>query len=138
MYIPYAYAYPVVVEPEPEVAEEPGYEQEPPALTVFEHRPRMAPSATARAETAPPSYESEQPQAAPSKPEVRDELPILLIYRDGHRREVKNYAIVGHTLYDLGMFVAQKIPLDELDLKATVKTNEDRGVEFSLPAGITP
>ena len=38
----------------------------------------------------------------------------------------------------IGTFVAQKIPLADLNLKATLKANDDRGVEFSLPAGLAP
>jgi len=60
----------------------------------------------------------------------------VLVYKDGHEAEVSNYAIMGSTLYNLGTFVAQKIPLEQLDLKATVKANEDRGVEFSVPASV--
>ena len=48
----------------------------------------------------------------------------------------QNYAIVGPTLYDLGTFVAHKIPLAELNLKATIQANDDRGVEFSVPAWV--
>ena len=63
-------------------------------------------------------------------------IPVVLVYKDGHQQEVKNYAIVGQTLYDLGTFVAHKIPLASLNLEATVKANEDRGVEFTLPSSV--
>lgn len=59
----------------------------------------------------------------------------VLVFLDGHQQEVRNYAIVGQTLYDLGTFVAHKIPLAELNLRETVKVNEDRGLEFRLPSG---
>jgi hypothetical protein len=49
---------------------------------------------------------------------------------------VMNYAIVGTTLYDLSEARTKKVALAELDLPATVKQNDDRGVEFRLPAGV--
>jgi hypothetical protein len=58
----------------------------------------------------------------------------VLIFKDGHQVEVANYAIVGATLYDLSGGRSKKIQLAELDLPATVKENDQRGVEFQLPA----
>jgi hypothetical protein len=63
---------------------------------------------------------------------------IVLIYKDGHQRELQNYAIMGNYVYDIGTFVAQKIALADLNLKATLKANDERGVDFSLPASVTP
>lgn len=59
--------------------------------------------------------------------------PTVLVFRDGHHQEVTNYAIMGQTLY---IFDArtQKIGLGDLDVSATVALNDDRGVEFHLPA----
>jgi hypothetical protein len=48
--------------------------------------------------------------------------------------ETQNYAIVGNTLWlmaDNGHM--QKVPLSELDREATLKSNEDRGVDFRVP-----
>jgi hypothetical protein len=50
--------------------------------------------------------------------------------------EIVNYAIVGGTLYDLSEGRTKKVELAELDLPATVKQNDDRGVNFQLPAGL--
>jgi hypothetical protein len=58
----------------------------------------------------------------------------VLIFKDGHQLQVENYAIVGSTLYDLTDGRKRKIALDDLDLTATSKQNEDRGVDFQLPA----
>jgi len=69
---------------------------------------------------------------------VEEQPPILLVYKDGREQEVKNYAIVGDTLYDLQTFVAHKIKLADLDLKQTIEKNERRGVEFMLPAKYRP
>jgi hypothetical protein len=112
---------------------------EPPALTVFERRPTVA---TPRPEAAPVNesrvYHPAPNQATPPSPEERTAPAIVLIYKDGHQREVQNYAIMGNYLYDIGGFVAQKIPLADLDLKATLKANDERGTDFTLPAGVTP
>ena len=57
----------------------------------------------------------------------------MLIFRDGHKGEVHDYAIVGSTLYDIGENTTKKIALNDLDLDATTKANDDRGVSFQLP-----
>ena len=73
-----------------------------------------------------------QPKATPEP--VANQPNTVLIFKDGHQREIENYAIVGSTLYDLSDGRSKKIQLSELDLPATVKQNDDRGVEFQLPA----
>jgi len=58
----------------------------------------------------------------------------VLVFRDQHRQEIMNYAISGGTLWVLNDHVAaKKIPLNELDLAATAKANDERGVEFQVP-----
>ncbi len=59
--------------------------------------------------------------------------PTVLVYRDGHQLEVRNYAIVGDTLYDIGGSTAKKIKLADLDLEKTAQVNDQRGVDFQLP-----
>jgi hypothetical protein len=56
-----------------------------------------------------------------------------LVFRDQHVEEVRNYAIAGGTLWVLNEQAAKKIPLTQLDLAATVKMNDDRGVDFQVP-----
>jgi hypothetical protein len=72
--------------------------------------------------------------AAPPAP-VPDQPNTLLVFRDGHTAEIKNYAIKGDLLYDLSDGRARKIALADLDLAATRKQNDDRGVDFELPSG---
>ena len=60
--------------------------------------------------------------------------PTLLVFKDGHKLEVGNYAIVGQTLLDLTPGHHRKIPLADLDLKATRQQNDDRGVTFQVPS----
>src|SRR6266567_175574 len=57
----------------------------------------------------------------------------VLVYKDGHQTEVVNYAIVGETLYELNDGRAKKVALAELDLSATEKQNDERGVDFRVP-----
>lgn len=62
-----------------------------------------------------------------------DSEKTQLVFRDKHTEEVQNYAIVGQTLWILTGQRARKIPLTELDIPATKKVNDDRGVDFQLP-----
>ncbi len=75
--------------------------------------------------TRRPAQPEKQSQAAPSK-------PVVLVYKDGHRQEVQNYAIVGQTIWVFNEQRAQNIPASDLDLNATRKANEDRGIDFAL------
>ena len=58
----------------------------------------------------------------------------MLVFRDQHRREISNYAIVGQTLWVLSPQKALKYPLAQLDYDATKKANADRGLDVTLPA----
>lgn len=61
--------------------------------------------------------------------------PTVLVFRDGHKQEVANYAIMGSTLFVLSG-TRTRIPIAELDVPATVRMNEDRGVEFRVPTRV--
>lgn len=58
----------------------------------------------------------------------------VLVFRDQHQKEIRNYAIVGQTLWNFTSPSREKIPLSNLDLAATTKVNDDRGVTFRVPA----
>jgi len=83
-----------------------------------------APKAGASAPRAP--REPEEPVAA--------QPSTVLVFKDGHRSDVLNYAIVGDTLFDFGAGRTRKILLADLDLPATRKANDERGVDFQIPA----
>lgn len=68
------------------------------------------------------------PAAAPAPPE--EHPAALLVYRDGRKGEAANYAVLGQTLYVFEGERTRKIPLAALDLAATQRLNEERGVEF--------
>lgn len=76
------------------------------------------------ARTNPPQHRAERTEAAPA---------TILVFRDQHKEEVQNYAIVGQTLWNFAPQRTEKIPLDDIDIPATTKTNEDRGVDFRVP-----
>jgi hypothetical protein len=73
----------------------------------------------------PPQHQAERTEASPA---------TVLVFRDQHQQEVQNYAIVGQTIWTFGQRT-QKIPLSDLDLPATTKANDERGVDFRVPGG---
>lgn len=75
---------------------------------------------------------SEPVQTHPQAP-VADQPGTVLVFRDGHSVEVTNYAIVGDTIYDFSQGSRHKIALADLDLSATEKQNDARGLDFRLP-----
>ena len=73
--------------------------------------------------------------ATPAEPPapVVPQPSTVLVFRDGHQSELQNYAIVGDMLFDLSDNRSHKILLADLDLPATRKANDARGVDFQLP-----
>lgn len=76
---------------------------------------------------------SAQAPAAPQPAAQSKSVPTVFVYRDGHSIEVHNYAIFDQTLWVFGAATTRKIPLSAINLPATLKLNEDRGVDVSLP-----
>lgn len=105
-------------------------EENNPGPTVFDRRggyvppPESYPERPAEASVAPPSASEPEPST-----------PTVLVFKDGHQLEVENYAIVGATLYDLTEGHRRKVALADLDLTATSKQNDDRGIDFHVPSG---
>lgn len=75
----------------------------------------------------------QQDVEARNRPKLDPEPATALVFRDQHVEEVRNYAISGGTLWVVTEQAAKKIPLAQLDLPATVKMNDDRGVDFQVP-----
>jgi hypothetical protein len=83
--------------------------------------------------------------ASRSSKALRGTQPVLpstvLIYRDEHREEAADYAIVGRVIYahksqdGQTAYALSDIPLSALDLPATIAANRENGVSFVLPAG---
>jgi hypothetical protein len=69
----------------------------------------------------------------------RELAPTVLIFRDGHREQIPEYAIVGSTLYATGNYWqsgqwTKNIQLSALDIPATIQANHASGVNFMLPS----
>lgn len=82
-----------------------------------------------------PNAENTVPQ-----PSAKELPPAVLVYRDGHTEELSSYSIIGTTLYAKGDYWSsgswtRKIQMADLNIPATVKQNQARGVNFELPAG---
>jgi hypothetical protein len=86
-----------------------------------------------QAEVAPgdgfrPPYQPAQPQ-----PEPEAEQPVTLVFKDGRpSMQVRNYILTRTTLY-VQDAPQRQIPVDLLDMAATVKANSDAGIAFQLP-----
>jgi len=66
--------------------------------------------------------------------------PAVLVFRDGHQEEVRDYMIQGNVLYTNADYWStgswtRKIPLADLDVPASLKLNAERGAKFNLPRG---
>jgi hypothetical protein len=68
------------------------------------------------------------------------ELPAaVLVFRDGHREQIAKYLIMGPTIYTSAEYWSsgtwtRKVEIVELDVPATMKLNQERGTNFSLPS----
>lgn len=76
-----------------------------------------------------------EPVAHSAPAPAADQPETLLVFKDGRQLEVQNYAIVGSTLYDMTPGHPRKVLLADLDLDATTKENDNRGIDFRLPPG---
>jgi hypothetical protein len=72
-----------------------------------------------------------EPESGPS-PETTV-LPTTLVFRDGHRMEIQDYAIADQTLWIFMERGSTRIPITDLDLEMTRDVNAQRGVRFPLP-----
>jgi hypothetical protein len=141
MYYPYypvvdPYAYGGPVETGLAVTSEDEYRGGP---TIFDRRGsgELHPNDYAREQAAQPASGSTaaalpEQTAREASPEPA-QPPTILIFKDGHKEEVTNYAIVGNRLFDLSPGHYQKIAIADIDIPATQKANEDEGIEFKLP-----
>jgi len=67
------------------------------------------------------------------------EPPTVLVFRDGHREQIPEYAIVGATLYASADYWqsghwTKNIQLSALNIPATIQANHEAGVSFTLPS----
>ncbi len=100
--------------------------------TIFDRRGSGARSYVPPVRDVPTPHSAESADASVADPDPPQE-PTLLVFKDGRKLEVGNYAIVGQTLFDLTPGHARRVALADLDLEATQQQNDDRGVTFQLP-----
>ena len=77
--------------------------------------------------------------AAVAVPPAPNLPSVVLIFRDGHNEEVRDYTIADGILYARGDFYTdgywnKKIALSALNLAQTLQTNSARNVKFILPS----
>ncbi len=100
-----------------------------------------------RGTSAHPDYQAsaitEPPLSATQKERTEtpagDLKPAVLVYRDGHREEISDYAIADGVIYVRANYWqngywTKHIPLAALDPAATMQANQQRGVNFMLPS----
>jgi hypothetical protein len=85
------------------------------------------------AEKPSPSKGSQGGSPMAKAPEVDNSPAAVFIFKDGRQIEIRNYAIMGQTLYDLSSNPLKKVQLADLDAAATLKANDDRGIQVKLP-----
>jgi hypothetical protein len=109
-------------------------------------------STPSNGEVLPPSLRSNDAHAAKSAPTNSNSAhaiaaalpphnlpPAVLVFRDGHTEEVRDYTIADGILYARGDFYTdgywtKKIDLSTLDVAETLQANTNRNVKFVLPA----
>lgn len=70
---------------------------------------------------------------------VHELPPVVLVFHDGRKEEVGSYSIVSGSIYTNADYWAtgswtRKIQIASLDVPATLKLNQERGVKFVLPS----
>ena len=83
------------------------------------------------------SASANRPEALQSTP-IRESVPAILVFRDGHSEEVYDYTIASGILYARASYYGdgtsnRKVALSFLNLPETVAANRTRGVKFQLP-----
>ncbi len=90
-------------------------------------------SAAADGEALPLNLTPERTSSPPN-----ELAPVLLVFRDGHSEEVRNYTIADGILYASGDYYTdgywnKKIALSTINVPQTLEANAKRNVKFVLP-----
>jgi hypothetical protein len=97
-------------------------------------------NATAKERAAPADFAGSTRQLAkPNEAAMQPLPPAVLVYRDGHEEQVRDYTIADGILYARGDYWTdgywnKKIRLAALNLPASMKASQKNGVKFTLPA----
>jgi hypothetical protein len=89
---------------------------------------------------AMPSAQTSSELQAETRPFAKEMPPAVLVYRDGHSEELTSYSIIGTSIYTKSDYWSngawtRTIQIADLDIPATLKQNQQRGVKFELPSG---
>lgn len=89
-----------------------------------------------RGNNSPPDYAEADARSTQHPAELP---PAVLIFKDGHREQVPEYAIIGSTIYASGDFWqsghwTKNIQVSALNIPATIQANREAGIRFSLPS----
>lgn len=131
--VPVPYAVDEGAMEQPEATDDSQYEGGP---TIFDRRGSGSSSYVPPVRDVPSSRSASAAADGPAPAPDPVQEPTLLVFQDGHKIEVGNYAIVGATLFDLTPGHPRKVAISNLDLEATRQQNEDRGVVFQLPPSL--
>lgn len=80
-----------------------------------------------------PPQPAPQPQRQAKLQQQQEDLPVIVVFLDKRIQEVKNYAVANEMLVVLDGNRRKKYPLADIDLAATMKLNDERGVAFDVP-----
>jgi hypothetical protein len=99
-------------------------------MTLAERNSGSTPLDYAEAGKSANGKSSQPPQALP---------PAILVFRDGRQQEVSSYTIMNGTIFTRSDYWTtgawnQKIQIADLDVPATLRQNQQRGLNFNLPA----
>jgi hypothetical protein len=114
-----------------------------------DHFVRSTMSANAGGQSAPDYSEKSASPVSPgvrSAPGRKDAVepplqlpPAVLVFRDGRREEVSEYTIMSGAIYAKADYWTtgswtRNIQIADLDVPATLKLNQERGLKFVLPS----
>ena len=108
--------------------------------TAANSRARSTNTAKSQRQSAIPTNSLNLPSNPSRQLSASSQLaPAVLIFRDGHSEEIRDYSIISGVIYARGNlytdgFWAKQISLASLNLPATFASNQSRGVRFVLPS----
>jgi hypothetical protein len=73
------------------------------------------------------------PAPANTEAKIEPAMSVVLVYLDRRIEEIKNYAVANEKVVVFDNHHIKKIPLADIDLAATMKLNDERGVDFQIP-----
>ena len=104
-----------------------GYDQQGPDQQYDQQADNQPPANPYPLAPYPPAYAAPQAMQPPQE-------AVTLIFKDGRPPEqIHNFILTGSTLF-IGDRRSRQIPVDQLDLMATARVNQEAGVDFRLPA----